>query len=831
MLKRLVRPSAFKVALFIGLVFSVGHFLERGARVRLPYLDLLEAKALDWKFELRGPLPLSHKVALAEIDDRAVQKYGLWPWNRALVGRAVQNLVEAGAASVALDMVFSDPDRNSAYQTLSAMKARLAQPDSALPQSAKAVLARAPDGFRLELQPVLDAALREHDKVAENAGLLQSALAQSPDASLAAALKATRDRAVLGTIGLDTAGARAFDLKSLEAWKRTTRRSLFIQVATLTGNETPRPLPDPGALRWSGVQSDAAIQAWLPELAGEESAYGAFSMGPDPDGVMRRYDPVRHVEGGFMPSLALAAIWRAAAADMSPEAQAHFAPLLLASRFAPGSLEGVTFNVGEDINLPVDGFDMSRMLINYLGPNSAWRSHDERLPDGKPACTGAACDRVSMADVLGGTLDPASVKGKVVFVGVTALGTFDQRVTPFSASGPGVYVHMSVAEDIASNRFLQHPSWLSLVEAALLLVVAIGLGLLLPRIRMGAQLAVLPLGMGGYFGANLALFKHGTQLFTVTPLLEIATVVFGVVVFQYFTTDKEKRQVRTAFQYYLTESVMTEMLKDPDKLKLGGEKKNLTVLFSDIRGFTTLSEMLEPGEVVRRLNEYLTPMTNLVFKTGGTLDKYMGDAIMAFWGAPVDQPDHALRACETACAMLAELDVLRAAWKSRGEADIDIGIGLNSGNIHVGNMGSDNRFDYTVIGDDVNLGSRLEGTNKSYGTRVIIGENTYLQVKGKVVARELGGVMVKGKKKPVTIFELRRMGSPNAEEAAAIAAFEHGLTAYRARDWDGAEGAFNEVLRAWPNDGPCEKYLEDIAEKRAHPPDAGWDGVYVMKTK
>jgi len=820
MLSKLLRPSAFKVALALGLIFAALHFSRRTGIITAYYLDLVESKAIDVKFRWRGPLPLSHKVALAEIDDRAVQAYGLWPWNRALVAQAVQKLVDDGATAVALDMVFSDPDRNSAYDTLSGLKDKLGAPDQQLEAQLKAVLAKAPAKLKGELQPAVDAALREHARLADDRELVSHAVGKSPDAVLHDTFDADSDNVVLGTIGLDDDAIRGFDAATLEGWQRAVRGSLVTQAFVMT-NHAPKPLKD--KVEWTRVVRDTAVQAWLPSISSDGLHYGSFAMSGDLDGTMRRYAPLRLVDGGFFPSLAVAAVSRIGG----------FPPRPLQSPVEKGGLEGVAVNVGaDDAIVPVDAFDGSKMLINFVGPNESWwHAPDDKGRDGKLLCEGATCDRVSMADVLSGKADPKIVKDKIVFVGVTALGDYDQRVTPFSAFGPGVYVHMNVAEDLLSGRFLTHGSELTLIECGLLLAMAILLGLLIPRLHLGAQLATVPLGLGGYLGSNVYLFNHGTQLFTVTPLIEIAAVIFGVVFFQYFTVDAEKRQVRTAFQYYLTESVMTEMLKDPSKLKLGGQKKNLTVLFSDIRGFTTLSEMLEPSEVVRRLNEYLTPMTNLVFKTGGTLDKYMGDAIMAFWGAPVDQADHALRACETAVAMLKELHALRAKWKAKGEADIDIGIGLNSGDIHVGNMGSDNRFDYTVIGDDVNLASRLEGTNKSYGTRVIIGENTYAQVKGKVVTRELGGVMVKGKKKPVTIYELRDMGAPTAQDAATIAAFEKGLVAYRARDWDGAEGCFHEVMKTWANDGPSEKYLEDIADKRAHPPDAGWDGVYVMKTK
>ena len=220
-------------------------------------------------------------------------------------------------------------------------------------------------------------------------------------------------------------------------------------------------------------------------------------------------------------------------------------------------------------------------------------------------------------------------------------------------------------------------------------------------------------------------FKFNIWLNLVYPFLTMMIIYLGITIYQYFKEEREKKKIRGAFQYYLTASVINEMLKDPAKLKLGGDKKDLTVLFSDIRGFTTISEKLTPEELVALLNEYLTAMTNKVFQYDGLLDKYMGDAIMAVFGAPLDQPDHARRACLTALAMMKELHQLQKKWRDEGRPAFDIGIGINSGDMVVGNMGSEMRFDYTVMGDMVNLGSRLEGTNKEYGTNIIISEFTY----------------------------------------------------------------------------------------------------------
>ena len=317
----------------------------------------------------------------------------------------------------------------------------------------------------------------------------------------------------------------------------------------------------------------------------------------------------------------------------------------------------------------------------------------------------------------------------------------------------------------------------------------------------------------------------------VAPLTEIASIFMAITIYRYLTEEKEKRVVRNAFQFYLTKSVVDAVLKDTSRLKLGGEKKELTALFSDIRGFTTISERLQPEELVHLLNSYLTPMTDIVFQHEGTLDKYMGDAIMAIFGAPVDQPDHATRACITALDMMARLNELQAKWRAEGLPEVDIGIGLNSGMMVVGNMGSAMRFDYTVMGDNVNLASRLEGINKEYGTNIVISENTLALAKNDVYVRELDAVRVKGKRDPVRIFELRGRGKPEAMEAEFIATFESGIAHYRGQRWDDAITSFSRCLAMKDTDYCSKKYLDRVRSMQEDPPGEGWDGVYTMKTK
>jgi adenylate cyclase len=309
------------------------------------------------------------------------------------------------------------------------------------------------------------------------------------------------------------------------------------------------------------------------------------------------------------------------------------------------------------------------------------------------------------------------------------------------------------------------------------------------------------------------------------------TIYLVITVYRYVTEEREKKKIRGAFQYYLTASVVNEILKDPSKLKLGGDKKHLSVMFSDIRGFTSIAEKLSPEELVKLLNEYLTAMTDIVFKYDGLLDKYIGDAIMAVFGAPLDQPDHAFRACRTALEMMSELRRLREKWAAEGRPDVNIGVGINSGDMVVGNMGSEMRFDYTVMGDSVNLASRLEGINKEYGTNIILSEFTYEIVKDDFTCRQIDAVRVKGKKLPVRIFELicDRKDAPRWQEFTGR--FETGLAKYREGLWDEAIAAFRGVLEIKPDDGPAQLYIDRCEALKENPPEGEWDGVFTMTKK
>jgi adenylate cyclase len=552
---------------------------------------------------------------------------------------------------------------------------------------------------------------------------------------------------------------------------------------------------EPGASEAPLIRAYAA-QPSLPELSGAAANTGYFNSFPDSDGVIRWSPLAIKQRDNLYTSLAVSTLL-----------QYLDKPTLVLNLVEYG-VEGI--RIGK-LNIPTD--ESGRMLVNYLGPAMTFPHY-------------------SVADVLHGRLKPDTFKGKIVLVGATATGIYDMRVTPYGAVYPGVEIHANVIDSILHGNFLTHSGWTKFLDFCTIIVVGLVMGLAASRLKAVAGIALCLALVGAFVAANMAAFiKLNVWLNMIYPVLTMLTVYLGITVYRYVTEEREKKKIRGAFQYYLTPSVVNEILKDPSKLKLGGDKKNLSVLFSDIRGFTSIAEKLTPEALVQLLNEYLTAMTDVVFKYDGLLDKYIGDSVMAVFGAPIDQPDHALRACRTGIEMMAELRRLRERWAAEGRPDVNIGIGINTGDMVVGNMGSAMRFDYTVMGDAVNLASRLEGTNKEYGTNIIISEFAYERVKDELFCRELDAVRVKGKKLPVRIFELLGDRKDAARWQPFVERFEKGLTLYREQRWDEAIAAFRGVLELRPEDSPARLYLERCEAMKACPPVGEWDGICTMTRK
>lgn len=556
-------------------------------------------------------------------------------------------------------------------------------------------------------------------------------------------------------------------------------------------------------VRWTSAACTACplitargIESNLPMLTAAAADTGYFNAMPDPDGAIRTVPLVVSFQNDQYAPLSLSILRRYG--DNPPLQITLSDQGVLALRLGPELI-------------PVD--NLGRFRINFRGPAKTFPYY-------------------SFVEVVSGRVPLETFRDKIVLVGASAVGIYDIRITPFSSVFPGVEVHANIMENILRRDFLWAPTGLVNPAALVLIALALMMGLLQPRLRAWIGLALL-FGLILLYGyVNFYLFsRHQIYLQMLYPLASLGTVYVVVGFMRFMAEEKERMRIKAAFQNYVAPEVVNTMLQHPERLQLGGEKREMTVLFSDIRGFTTLSEQMEPEVLVNLLHSYLNPMTETVFKHHGTMDKYIGDAIMAIYGAPLLLPDHADRACDTALEMLERLHHLWEGWRAAGLPELKIGIGINSGVMTVGNMGSERLFDYTVIGDNVNLASRLEGLNKYYGTAILISEATQQLLQNGYILREVDRVRVKGKKAPVSIFELRGRGQPQGQEEELLQAFRVGLEAFRRGDWAGAEKMFSHCLQLEPNDGPAKLLLERTRTLAQQPLPPDWDGVATLTEK
>ncbi|MEE8300054.1 MAG: adenylate/guanylate cyclase domain-containing protein [Desulfatiglandales bacterium] len=546
---------------------------------------------------------------------------------------------------------------------------------------------------------------------------------------------------------------------------------------------------------------DSYFESYSPEvnlsiLNQSADSSGHFNMFPDIDGTVRWIPLIIKCGQDIFPALAIRSIWHYL--DQPP----------LIVKIASYGVEGVQMG---QINIPTD--ESGQMMINYLGPPKVFPHY-------------------SIADIINNKIPKGEFKDKIVIAGATAIGIYDLRSTPFSTIYPGLEIHATVIDNILQKQFLFRPKWTKIFDLLAIILIGIIMGFVIPRLSaVKGILFAIGLFMAYIFFSRLLFVKYGLWFNITYPLAALIVIYISLTIYKYMSEERERKKIKGAFTYYVSSSVVNEMLKHPEKLKLGGDRKDLSVLFSDIRGFTTIAEGLTPEDLVHLLNEYLTVMTDIVFKYDGTLDKYMGDAIMAIYGAPLDLPDHPLKACQSALEMIKELKRLNQKWIGEGKQPMDIGIGINTSPMMVGNMGSVQRFDFTVMGDSVNLGSRLEGANKSYKTNIIISEFTFERVKNELACMELDSVRVKGKKQPVRIYNL--IGDkdlPDIQETV-INQFNQAVSLYKERKWDEAIHIFENITVMDPNLYAAEAYIERCLDLKKKPPSADWDGVYEMTTK
>jgi len=679
-------------------------------------------------------------VTIVDIDDKSLEKLGQWPWPRTRIADLVTELTRLGAAVIAFDAVFSEPDRlNPAF---------------------------AADTFRH---------LDEETRVKLRA-------LPSNDQILADAIKASR--VVLGESGLPE------EIAALD-------KTLPVTGIAMLGEEPQRFMFDfPGLLRNVPVLEHAA------------AGRGLFTIRPERDGIIRRVPMIMQAQGQTMPSLTF---------EILRVASGSGTILIKAEKAGIKSIGVKGFQIPTDHN--------GQLWVHYARND--------------------ASIYVPAVNVLEKNVAPDMIAGKLVLIGTSAVGLNDIKTTPVSRAMPGVEIHAQVLESALTGAVISQPIYGIAVEFATALLFGLLVIAFAPQfgpitlVVLGAAFASMLIGLSVYF------YAHDRLLIDFTYPLMSTTAIYLTLIFTSFVREQaQRRQIRSAFGQYLSPALVEQLAQSPEKLVLGGEEREMTIMFSDMRGFTSISETYknDPQGLTALMNRFLTPLTNAILNRKGTIDKYMGDAIMAFWNAPLDDKDHQLNACEAALDMLERVDELNQAREQEAKEEgrpfipLNAGIGLNTGTCVVGNMGSDQRFDYSVFGDSVNLASRLEGQSKEYGFPIIVGSRTALAVKDRFAILELDFIMVKGKKEPEVIYAIA-----GREDTAQSGRFQRlrnltieMLSCYRARDW---EGAFAAIARGRKTDEANSlELLYNLYEARIrgyleNPPPQDWNGAFALLTK
>ena len=554
--------------------------------------------------------------------------------------------------------------------------------------------------------------------------------------------------------------------------------------------------------------------------------------GKDRDDVARRYLPMIYVGNFLTPTFG-------------------FAVLNSVFGFNDTAVVGLpekNFALGDRL---IPRYDGRSFLLNYYGPDNTFRYIKcTEVIDDSTFKTKEELEYGTDIDQFDGDAElQASLKNKIVLIGSTMPEERDYHSIPLlnpdgTTSMNGVEIHATAIQNILDQTYIQRAD--PTLEFGLIIILALVVALIIMPIRTIkiryvivlelASVAIVALFIFGVFEIAVRSFTNNSTLINIVyPSLAVVLAYVGAAVYQYLAERQQKALIKNVFSKYISSAVVNELVANPEKAKLGGDRRELTVFFSDIAGFTTISEQFhtKPEGLVELLNEYLDEMTGLVLKHEGTLDKYEGDAIMAFWGAPIAQKDHALRTCLASLDMQKRLATMRPKWKKEGRPALEVRMGINSGVMIVGNMGGKDRFDYTVIGDSVNLASRLEGANKQYGSSIMISDFTYQHVKGLVLVRELDLIQVKGKTEPVKVWELLGTSdmpiSDNQKQSLEI--YHEGLRLYRERGWQEAIAYFQQARQLDPTCHVADIYEQRANQYQINPPPAEWNGVFVMTTK
>lgn len=769
---------------FAALTIYLFTFLGERPTPIFQFLQRLEFNTLDTRFRYRpaSATPVDPRIVIVDIDQRSQEILGKWPFSRTHFAKMLDVLREDGAKVVGFDITFDKPDQTAA-------------PVRKIAEDIQE---------RLKHGAAIDAKLL--------ASIQQLAAEYDADAQFGKSI----DRfgpVVLGNFFLSKNELTGIDDAALDQyadlidWYGLSKNSLN----AATGKQDFADLVE--KYNREGDLFTATV-ANIPELANpdnpDKTAVGYFNISSDSDGVLRRSMLVLPFGRSKDPNT-----WQ-----MFGSLEMQMVRLYLGLRSTQltvnyGQTGVVSLDFGNELHIRPDA--TGHVQINYHGPRGTYPYY-------------------SIGDVVNHKVPPETFKDKIVLVGASATGIGDLRTPPYGGINyPGVEVHANVIDNMLNKGFMVRGARQTLWDVLMILLFGLPLGIYMalvsPRWMWFGFSLLAPLVWLDY-----QAFLRGSWLNFTVPALTITGNVIAVSLYRALVEEKEKRRVRSAFGQYLSPEVIRRLLLNPQLVE--PRKTDITVMFSDIRGFTTISEKLDAQDLAVFLNEYLSDMTQIVFRNNGTLDKYIGDAVMAFWGAPFEETDHAVRSCEAALTMMARVRELQKKWQKEGKPRLDIGIGLNTGVASVGNMGSALRYGYTALGDTVNLSARLEGLNKDYGTNILVNESTYMAAKDSgFLFREVDLIRVKGKLHPVTIYELMQHEAEiDAEESGGnprerLGHFAAARLLYQKRKWHEAQLAFQVILDRWPEDGPSRTYWKRCQEYLFEEPPTGWDGVFTMTHK
>ena len=725
-----------------------------GGAVLLRYADPFFVNALRLiafdNFQRIDPEPYDPKlpIRIVDIDEKSLSLIGQWPWPRTTVRDLLLGLTSKGAAAVAFDVLFAEPDRTSL----------------------ESIVKRLP---------------------AAQADAISAAMAGQPsnDELFAAALKDTPSvlSVVLGD-GADT--------------------TVQAKAGYAFAGDDPRPF----LMGFKGASRN------LSEFEDAARGIGAFNWVADRDQIVRRVALMFRLDQTFVPSLAAEALRIAQGANTYVLKASN-----ASGETAFGQSTGLNHIRIGDVEVPTDAGGGVYLKFRHFTKAAyipAWK-------------------------VLAGEVSQEDIEGRIILVGTSAPGLLDLRATPVDAAVPGIDIHAQLLEHLLTGKFLERPDYALALEEFVIVVLGIMLAFFLPRVSAKTSAAIGFLTIALVLMGGWVAFQYWRVFIDPSyPALVLGSMTTIITFYTYHSVEAQRSQIRSAFGQYLAPALVKQLAQSPEKLVLGGEEREMTILFSDVRGFTAISELYkdDPQGLTSLMNRLLTPLTNTIIDHEGTIDKYIGDAVMAFWNAPLSVPHHELNACAAALAMIDRVEVLNrerqeeAASAGQPFLPFRIGIGINTGRCVVGNLGSDLRFNYSVLGDPVNVASRLEGQTKVYGVPIIIGSSTAEKAKEKFAILEVDLVAVKGKTEPQTIYALL-----GREEIAGDIRFQElrklystMLYCYRSRDWEGALEAI-ELCRSneynFGLTGLFDLYRTRIQAFRESAPPADWKGIFVAETK